>query len=210
MLAFVDESGDPGRKIANGSSQFFVVSLVTFEDHDEADDCDRRIEALRGELRVPPGFEFHFSENSNRIWDTFLAAVSPYSFFYHSFALNKDPNVLSGPGFNFKGSLYKFTARLTFENAKPYLDNAIVVLDSSGDRTVRNELATYLRRRVTDEDGRKLIKKVKTQRSDGNNLLQLADYVASVSNRAFSGKPDGLSRRRTHLAPHEISWRIWP
>ena len=35
MLVFVDESGDPGRKILNQSSRYFVVALAIF-DEDEA------------------------------------------------------------------------------------------------------------------------------------------------------------------------------
>ncbi len=47
MLAFVDELGDPGRKIPNGSSTHFVVALVTFNDNEDALACDRRIDLLR-------------------------------------------------------------------------------------------------------------------------------------------------------------------
>ena len=126
------------------------------------------------------------------------------------FALNKDPAKLYGPGFEYKESLYKYVAGLTLENAKPYLDNAKVVIDKSGDRKFRDGLAVYLRRRVRDEGGRKLIRSVKIQRSAGNNLLQLADYVASVSNRAISKKLDGVELRRKYLATHELSHQIWP
>ena len=210
MLAFVDESGDSGRKILKGSSLYFVVALVTFDDDEEALACDQRIELLRRELGRPPSFEFHFSENSRRIREQFLGAVAPYAFFYHIFALNKDPDKLYGPGFDIKESLYKFTARLTFENAKPYLDNAKVVVDKSGDRKFRDELAVYLRRRVRDEEGRRLIKSVKLQRSDGNNLLQLADYVAGVLNRVISGKQDGIELRRKYLAARELTVQVWP
>ena len=209
MLAFVDESGDAGRKILNGSSQYFTVAVVTFEDHDDALACDQRITLLRRELGKPPGFEFHFTENTGVVREAFLQAVSPYPFFYHVFALNQDPEKLWGPGFDHKESLYKFTTRLTFENAKPYLNNALVVIDRSGDRKFRDELATYLRRRVHDE-GRQLIRKVKIQRSSGNNLLQLADYVASVSNRFICEKANGAELRARYLATHETTMEIWP
>ena len=210
MLVFVDESGDAGRKIVNGSSLYFVVALVTFDDHDEADACDQRIALLRRELNFAPSYEFHFSGNSRKVRRQFLEAVSPYRFFYHSFALNKDPQKLYGPGFDHKESLYKFTAGLTFENAKPFLNNATVVVDECGDRKFRDELAAYLRARVRDEGGRRLIKKVKLQRSSGNNLLQLADYIAGVTNRHITGKVEGLELRRRYLATHEMSLQIWP
>lgn len=209
MLAFVDESGDPGRKILNGSSAYFVVALVTFQDHEDALACDQRIELLRRELGRP-WYEFHFSHNSRKVRQQFLEAVAPYPFFYHVFALNKDPEKLYGPGFDYKESLYKFSARLTFENAKPYLDNAAVVIDESGDRNFRDELAVYLRRRIRDIGGRSPIRKVKIQRSSGNNLLQLADYVAGVSNRVICEKSDGIELRRRYLATHELTTQVWP
>ncbi len=210
MLAFVDESGDPGRKIGQGSSEYFVVAIVTFEDHDEALECDRRIDTLRAELRLPPEYEFHYSHNSRRTREAFLEAVHGYEFFCHVFALNKDPRRLYGEGFNHKESLYKYTARLAFENAKPFLDNAIVVVDKSGDRKFRNELAAYLRQRIRSDDGSPMIKKVKIQRSSGNNLLQLADYVASISNRVLRRKQHDVALRARYLSAHELTNQVWP
>lgn len=108
MLVFLDESGDPGRKIDRGSSLFFTVALVVFNDRDEATRCDERIRLLRSELNLPGSYEFHFSENSHRVRCAFLEAVAPYDFFYHAFVLNKDPDRLFGKGFDHKESLYKY------------------------------------------------------------------------------------------------------
>lgn len=210
MLVFVDESGDSGRKILNGSSLYFVVAAVTFEDFDEANACDQRIDRLRDELNLAPNYEFHFSKNSKKVRQAFLNAVSPYPFFYHVFALNKDPQKLWGPGFDNKSSLYKYAVGVTFENAKAWLDNAIVVIDQSGNKQFQGELARYLRKRIKDSEGKRLIKKVKQQRSQGNNLLQLADYVACVSNRYIAGKTDALELRGRYLCTHEISLQVWP
>lgn len=44
MLVFIDESGDTGLKLDKGSSKYFVITLVTFEDNEEALLCDQRIE----------------------------------------------------------------------------------------------------------------------------------------------------------------------
>ncbi len=210
MLAFVDESGDTGRKLEQGSSSHFVVAMVTFEDHDDALACDDRITALRSELKLSQRQEFHFAVNSNRLRKAFLEAVTPFPFSYHVFALNKDPRKLYGPGFAYKDSLYKYASRLTFENAKPYLNSAIVVMDECGNRKFRIELAKYLRARIKGEGGNQLIKKVKLQRSSGNNLLQLADYVACVATRVINGAADGLELRRKYLAAHELSFEVWP
>lgn len=209
MLAFIDEAGDTGLKTDQGASRYFVVSLVIFEDHDEALACDQRITLLRKELNYPDHFEFHFSHNSDRVRKRFLEAVFPYNFFYFGFALNKDADKLWGPGFQVKASLYKFTCGVVFENAKPYLSEAIIVIDESGTDTFRSQLGKYLTRRVRDDGGRSLIKKIKMQRSCGNNLLQLADYVAGVLNRKVQKKKDASEYYR-YLAAKEMLLRTWP
>ena len=56
MLVFVGESGDPGLKIEQGSSRYFVVALVSFEDNDEALAADDRIALLRREMRLDSRF----------------------------------------------------------------------------------------------------------------------------------------------------------
>jgi hypothetical protein len=208
MLAFIDESGDPGRKIDRGSSPFFTVAMVTFDENEMAAACDERINLLRYELSLPKEYEFHFAPNPRRVRLAFLEAVAPYEFFYHAFALNKEPDRLYGPGFNFKGPLYKYVCGLVFQNAKPYLTDATVIIDKSGDREFRNQLAAYLRRKMR-EGGGNPIRKVKMQESRKNNLVQLADYVAGVTNRYVNNKPDASMYRRP-IANREIQVRVWP
>ena len=71
MLVFIDKSGDPGFKIEQGSSRYFVVALVLFEDNAEAEACDKRISLLGRELGYPEGFMFHFRDNSHKIRQAF-------------------------------------------------------------------------------------------------------------------------------------------
>jgi hypothetical protein len=181
VLAFLDESGDPGRKTRQGSSAFFTVAIVTFTDAEEATACDARINLLRRELSLPDRYEFHFHSNARSVRLAFLEAVAPYN---------------------------KYTCRLVFENAKPYLSAATVVIDKSGDRAFRNELATYLRQRINDPEAH-AIKSVKMEQSRTNNLIQLADYIAGVVNRHVTGKPDAAKYRRL-IASREITQRVWP
>jgi len=60
MLVFVDKAGDTGFKLSEGSSQFFVITLVIFDQDDDAVACDQRIALLRRELGFAGNFEFHF------------------------------------------------------------------------------------------------------------------------------------------------------
>ena len=168
---------------------------------------DQRITLLKRELGYTPDFEFHFSHNSKRQREAFLKAVSPYDFFYAGVCLNKDPERLWGEGFRHKDSLYKYASRLVFENIKPYLDDAIVLIDESGRREFRSQLAKYLRTRVAIDHGK--VKKIRMQSSHSSNLLQLADYVSSVINRTVQNKLDADDYRK-YIASKEIVVQVWP
>jgi hypothetical protein len=159
-------------------------------------------------LGYDQGFIFHFKDNSHKIRLAFLEAVAPYDFFYFGFALDKDLHKLWGKGFQFKESLYKSACSYVFENAKPYLRNAVVIIDKSGKKSFRSQLATYLKKKINDEPN-VIIIKVKMQPDRGNNLLQLADYIAGVINRHIQGKKFSDEYRR-FIATKEINVQIWP
>lgn len=212
MLVFIDESGDPGLKLEQGSSKYFTVALVVFEENDEALACDQKIELLKRELGWKPGSEFHFKNNSDRVRKAFLQAVAPYNFFYYGIVLNKDPKKLWGDGFRDKQSFYKYACGLVFENAKPKLSEATVIIDASGSLDFKNQLTKYLRRKLNEQEDSqsKIINNVKMQRSESNNLLQLADYVAGVINRSISNKKKYADDYQKLIAHREIRVQIWP
>lgn len=207
-LVFVDESGDPGLKISQGSSRYFVVALVLFEDNDEAEATDKRIDLLRREMRLNPDYEFRFNKCSKDIRERFLQAVAPYEFFYYGIVINKDPNKLWGEGFRYKGSFYKYTCSLVFENAKAFLDNATVLIDGSGSRDFRKQLEWYFKRRINDPQQR-FIRKIKIQDSSNNNLLQLADMIVGAVNRSFGDKSDA-QHYRSIISHREVFVQLWP
>ncbi len=97
---------------------------------------------------------------------------------------------------------------MAFTNARPYLDNAIVVLDKSGTPTFQKSLKKYLTLRANGET-KKVIKKIKQQRSHSNNLLQVADYVSGVINRKYQNKKH-WKEYYALLNPKEIQVQKWP
>ena len=142
MLIFIDESGDPGLRIEAGSSKYFVVALVAFEDHEEALAADDRISLLRKEQRFPENFEFHFNKVKPVYRRMFLDAVGRYKFFYCGIVIDKTK--LTKRGFQFQDSLYKYACALLLERSKPRLSNASVVLDECGTKNLGHELRSYL------------------------------------------------------------------
>ncbi|MBZ1345534.1 MAG: DUF3800 domain-containing protein [Candidatus Nealsonbacteria bacterium] len=203
MLVFIDESGDAGLKIKKGSSRYFVIALVSFEENEEATACDQRIELLKRELKLSQGAEFKFNKLRKDQRLKFFEAVAPYAFFYFAIIINKEK--LYGDGFKIKESFYKYTCSLVFENAKPYFKEAIIVIDGSGSREFKRQLKTYLRKKI----GTSIIKKVKIQSSHSNNLLQLADMVAGATHRSFTKKGDKEVYRKV-IKAKEIYAQFWP
>ncbi len=206
MLIFFDESGDSGMKQKPGSSLFFVVTAILFEEHEEAEKCEQAICSLRERLHLHEQFEFHFNGCSNEMRREFLSEVAGCSFFYHSVVLNKAK--LWGRGFQDKNSFYKYALGLVFENAKKDLVQAKVVIDRCGNREFRDQLGRYLKRRMNTEAH--LIKKVAMEASHSNDLLQLADMVCGAVARSFNMQKTDRFVFRKIVKHRELRVQVWP
>lgn len=208
MLVFIDESGDSGLKLGRGSSPHFTVSLVIFEDDEEATACDKEIQLLKHKLKWESSDEFHFKSNSDAVRRQFLKAVSPYNFFYYGIVIDKQRDNFPHEDFATKQAFYHYACGLLFENAKEKLDNAKVTIDQSGDLDFKRQLGKYLREKMNSE--KSLIRDVKMQRSTSTTLLQLADYVAGAINRSLSQKRKYADDYRQMIKHREIHVQVWP
>lgn len=182
MLLFLDEAWDTWFKFNNASSKYFTIGLTIFEDNEEASNCDKKISLLREELSLKKNYEFHYKKDPNRVKTAFMQAVSVYDFFYYGIVVDKEN--LYSENLRHKESFYKYICSLVFQNAKEHLHNAIVVIDRQWWKKFEQQLQTYLKRKMNDSYTR--IKKVKMQDSHRNNLIQLADYIASWIHREVS------------------------
>lgn len=205
MLAYLDESGDPGFKVNAGSSRYFVVALVVFEDEVVAERVDQRVAELRRELRFHPQYEFKFNKLNRELRVQFLRAVSSFPLRYYGVVLNKE--AVYGPGFQHKESFYKYVSRVVCTNAQSYLREATVVIDGSGSREFRRSMDAYLRRQTNTD--RQAIRRVQMRDSRGSNLLQVADMIAGALARSFSDKFDA-DDYRSLIRPREAHVQFWP
>ena len=210
MLGFFDESGDTGLKIFSGSSRYFVAALVTFDDEKEAGNCNRRIDRLRNELRLAPSYEFRFSRNSKAVRKAFMQAVHMFDFSYHVFAFDKDPGKFQSQDIGNAEVLYQGIALRLFRNARPYLRDTTIIFDRHGNRKARGGLAQRIRSGVNTSEEEHPVKRVRQQDSHKNNLLQLADYVAVITNRAIAGERDAIGLAEAFLWSKEATREIWP
>ena len=209
MLAFIDSSGDPGRKLWKNSSRFLVTAVVVFDDIAAAN-CDRAIDQLRVGLSLPFDYEFHFARNSNRIRGLFLEEISKHPFSYYVFALEKRPDVLEALGLATNTSVVDYAITRTIDISSGILLNARVVIDGNkGDREFRNRLKVQLRRAILQPASNRFIREVRIRDSRKDNLLQVADYIAGISNREISGSRDGADLSAVVQNQRRVV-EVWP
>ena len=204
MLVFIDEAWDPWFKLDNHSSRFFTIWMVIFNDNEEAEACDTRIQLLKKELWLKDDYEFHYKKDSDRIKEYFINEVAPYNFFYYWIIINKE--LLTSENFHIKESFYKYVCYLVFENAKEKINNATVIIDWTWSKEFQQSFQRYLKNKFNKNLDYK-IKKVKMQDSKKNNLLQLADYVASWLHREHWWKRNSYLKAIKH---REMYVQIWP
>ena len=208
MLVFVDESGDAGFKFGDGSSTYFAVTLVIFGSHEEAEKLRLQIDVLRNELGLPSDYEFHFFRNNVHTRRAFLSTIKGYDFQF--FSLVVDKRKLSGTEYQRGGSFYKEICGVAFDAAKPLLSEANVKFDDSGGKALKKELASYIKRKVNEEDRKvERIRKIGTQDSKSSNLIQVADMVSGAVYRSFQSEADA-GEYRNIIKHREHSVLQWP
>jgi hypothetical protein len=135
--------------------------------------------------------------------------VRDFDFSYSSLVLYKEK--ITGAGFHQSGeSLYKYCSSLLFSNIEEELDEATVIFDKSGSYAFQKGLDRYLKERINLSGDRRPIKKVKAQRSDGNNLIQLADMVCGAVARSFRTDRKNPMACRKIIEEKEIRVQVWP
>jgi len=204
MLVYIDESGDTGFKFDRNSSKYFTVAAVVFPDPESAELCSKAIDRLAE--RVGRSTEYKFSGTTVEAKSCFFECIRNFDFHYAAMVMNKP--AMRSDGFRHKDSLIKCTIRYVFSHLE--LANATVVVDRSGSRDFRRTLQTYLRGRILLADGSQVIKKVRSERSHADRLVQLADMVCGAVAKSFDDtKGDKMAWRRM-IKSKERKVQKWP
>lgn len=185
MLAFIDESGCSGFKLTRGSTPYFVVCMVVFEDHDEAQRTDHAIDALREQLKHKP--EFKFSKCSDDVRDKFFKTVRSFHFCVRTIVVDKAR--LYSIYLRKREPFYNYFVQVMMQHDGGLLVDANVKIDESGDRHFKGELASYLKRQL-----RGRVRKIRFVPSRSNNLIQLADMVCGAIHRRYKSNRAGHDR----------------
>lgn len=183
MLIFIDDSGDAGFKIEKGSSQYFVICSIIFDDDLEAEKTAVTIKELRRELGFSDNVEFKFNGSRKAVKEKFLEKVVKYNFRVRALVVDKKL-IRSDELKSKKDSFYSFFIKTLLKHNNNSVLNASVRIDGSGDRTFRKTFLTYLRLQLNCKQ-QKIMKNCRLVDSKGNVLIQLADMVAGAIRRSY-------------------------
>ena len=186
MLVFIDDSGDPGFKLNRGSTIYFIISMVIFDDELEAEKTAVAIKELKREIGFEEQTEFRFFKTRKDFRIKFLKTVSKFDFRIRCLVVDKSI-IHSNELKNNKNSFYAYFIKEVLKHSNDTILNAKVRMDGSGNRIFRKNFFTYLRKELNSKN-RKIMLNCKMVDSKNNVLVQLADMVAGSINRAQNRK----------------------
>ena len=188
MLVLIDESGDAGFKLDKGSSPFFVLTSVIFDDNLQAEKTAVELKLLRQELGFDEGYEFHFNNCSERLRKAFLEKAAAQQFRVRALVFDK-AKIRSEELRTKESSFYNYAVKLLLKDAKGRIKDASVKLDGKGDRVYKRATGTYLRQQLNNSRSDRVISKFKFVDSKTDILIQLADMVSGSLFFSYRDKP---------------------
>lgn len=186
MLVFIDDSGDPGFKLEKGSSKCFVIALAVFDDPLEAEKTSLAIKELRRKLKVSDYYEFKFNKMDKNFKGQFIETIRSFKFRIRAIVVRKEV-IHSSRLRNYKEDFYNYIIMQVLKQSKGFIKKAKLKFDKRGEKSLRNQLRTYLSREL-DNKNNNIFSDLKFADSKQNTLIQLADVVAGSIHAAFTGK----------------------
>ena len=184
MLVFIDDSGDSGFKLGKGSTDFFVIAMVCFNDELEAEKVALAIKELKRELNFFENKEFRFFKTSKDHRTRFLNAINKFNFKVRAIVVDKKI-VYSLKLRTDKNSFYSYFIKEALKNSGGEILNAKIKIDGGGDRVFRKSFLGYLKRELNQEQ-LKIMNRCNLVDSKSNVLIQMADMIAGSINRSYN------------------------
>jgi hypothetical protein len=188
VIIYIDESGDPGFKIDKGSSEYFVIAMVIFDDNLVAEKTALSIRKLKCEQKRSESFEYKFNKCSKGDRKSFLESIKDFDFRVRAIVLKKEA-IYSGELRSSKDKFYSYALKTLLQNNNKTIKNAKIRLDGLGGKTFKNNLTSYLRKNLNSAE-QKVLENLKFRDSKKDVLIQLADMVVGAIKRKYSKKED--------------------
>jgi hypothetical protein len=173
-LVFLDDAGDPGFKLGRGSSNYFVIACVIFDDNLVAEEVSRIMKEHCLDAKLSSVSEYKFSKTRKSVIKGLLYKIKDCDFRIRAIRVDKSL-VRSHELRNRPNSFYNYVIKEVLSNT-PNLEDASVRLDGHADREYRRTAVAYFRKQVNLSEHK--IADFKFYDSQKNELIQLADLVA--------------------------------
>jgi len=178
-IVFIDDSGDPGFKFGRGSTKYFAIALVVFDDDIDAEETSVIIKKFRRSLGWASHREFKFHQLRSDICCDFLRAVMKGNFTIRAMLLDKT-KIADNQAIQGKTNFYHFAIKEVLAH-NPDINNAHIHLDGKAENEYKRAVRTYFRQHLNVT--KKTVEKFKFVDSKTDNLIQLADMVAGAIRR---------------------------
>jgi hypothetical protein len=173
MLAVIDDAGDPGFKFERGSSQFFVIACIVFDNLAEAEMVANALRCFKAERNWSIAYELKFNTLRKDMIKELLSAVLSYNFRIRSIVVDK-PTVKNHEMRSKPGAFYNYVVKEVLARDDT-LYNAKVRLDGKAGRKYKRQAVAYFRKAVNKQDYK--IADFDFADSKKTDLIQLADLV---------------------------------
>lgn len=203
MLVFIDDSGDPGFKLEKGSSRFFVIGLVIFDDPLEAEKAAIAIKELRRNLHFPDDMEFKYHKSRAEVKQRFFQTINAFKFRVRAFVVDKKL-IHSDELKHNKNSFYSYAIKMVLKHSHGTILKAKLRIDGSGDRGFRRNFVAYLRHQLNSQE-RQIMEQCRLVDSKGNVLIQMADMISGCIRSSHDGGESFKGIIRKHI---EDEWHF--
>ena len=185
---YIDDSGDAGFKFKRGSSEYFSIACVVFNDWLDAEETALKIKRLRRALGWPDTREFKFHNSSSKTRQAFLNTVKDCSFIVWAITVDKS-KIQDDEAKNNAGKFYNFIIKELLAHHIDEILGAGVLVDGEAKKAYKKAAFAYIRQYINK--GAKRILKMGFADSKTNDLVQLADMcVGSVQRLKQTDKTD--------------------
>lgn len=172
---FVDDSGDPGFKLGQGSSSLFVIAAVLFLDDYAVEKASDKIKNLKCQIGWADKREFKYRKSGVIVKQNFFRAISNIDCLVSIYVVDKRNN-LGVFGLSAK-DLYNSTILKALELFGGKAKNIHLFIDGEAGNSYRSSVRTFLRKNTN----RITIEKLSYRDSNAEVLIQVADMIAGAA-----------------------------
>lgn len=190
MFVYLDESGDTGFKFNQGSTRFFVITLLLVDDPIP---IQVAIDELRASLGFSPRDEFKFSHSAKDVRERFLRELRRHPIAVR--ALVVDKTLLTRPHMRKRETFYNYLIKLILQHDGGAIANATLVLDESvKSKQAQRHLGSSLRHALNNDPAAPKVRAIVHHASHTDNLIQATDMVSGAIYSAHAKGDDSYLR----------------